>query len=106
MKEFLDPYDPAYLEDPVDKNPYRLPNWERVKCHKVGILQSYLRAAKVSYDWDDGFRVERQFNAYSDARYLYVSDDGEYCYGTAEQCLIASRKVSDVIRPLLKWLHK
>ena len=59
MKEFLDPYDPAYLEDPVDKNPYRLPNWERVKCRKVGILQSYLRAAKISYDWDDGFMLTK-----------------------------------------------
>lgn len=103
MKEMLEPYDPEYLRGDAGENPYRLSAREKRRMRALSRVEKLLKREMIPHTWDDGYRVERCFASYRDVRYLWVTDDGTFCYGTNEQCLCESPDVDTVFGVLLRW---
>ena len=103
MKEMLEPYDPEYLRNDEDPNPYRLSAREKRRMRALSRVEKLLKRGMIPHTWDDGYRVERCFASYRDVRYLWVTDYGTFCYGTEDRCLHESPDVDTVFGVLLRW---
>lgn len=104
-----EPYDPAYLEEKEDKNPYKLPESEKRFLRKISILQNKLHREHIHYEWMETlecFRVARYITEYPTYRYVRIyMDDNMYAFGDSNYDYEVDSNISVVLESVKKWIN-
>jgi hypothetical protein len=104
-REFVEPFDPAYLEASVDDGG-KISGGEAKYVRMVARLQRALVTAGVRYKWDETcFVIKSVKHGVERLRCLWVdAEDGTFCYGTWNTCMFYGKKVSEVIEKAQKFV--
>ena len=110
--DILEPYDPAYLEESDDKNPYAISAEEKAFIRKVSILENRMKKLGLYGEWDANsrmFTIEKFLgkSEYPTLRFLYVDmDDNTYNFSNEKEVFEYSTNVKEVVEAAKKWFDK